>query len=214
MNTSYESTTHVQEDNGGHRTETGTAQRIYTVAASLDGVGMNLLRSGLVIVLIWIGGLKFARYEADGIVPLVANSPAMSFFYHQPAPEYRHYMNKEGELNPTNRHWHGTNGTYPLSYGLGIVIVSIGILIALHPIFPQLAAVGSFLLILMACTTLSFLVTTPEAWVPALGDTAHGFPYLSGAGRLIVKDVIMLGAAVVTLADSAKAYLSRSSGFG
>uniref|UniRef100_UPI001576FD4D DUF417 family protein n=1 Tax=Granulicella sp. L60 TaxID=1641866 RepID=UPI001576FD4D len=55
------------------------------------------------------------------------------------------------------------------------------------------------------------LVTTPEAWVPALGDSAYGFPYLSGAGRLIVKDVIMLGAAVVTLADSAKAYLRRKS---
>jgi reactive chlorine resistance protein C len=87
----------------------------------------------------------------------------MSFFYHHRAPEYRHYMNKEGELNPARRQWHQTNGTYPLSYGLGIVIVSIGILIALHPFSPQLSAVGSFLLILMACTTLSFLVTTPEA---------------------------------------------------
>jgi len=88
--------------------------------------------------------------------------------------------------------------------------VTIGVLIALHPLLPQLAAAGSFLLILMACTTLSFLVTTPEAWVPALGDTAHGFPYLSGVGRLVVKDAIMLGAAVVTLADSAKTYLRRT----
>jgi reactive chlorine resistance protein C len=87
------------------------------------------------------------------------------------------------------------------------VIVSIGVLLALHPVLPQLAAVGSFLLILMACTTLSFLVTTPEAWVPALGAATHGFPYLSGVGRLVVKDAIMLGAAVVTLADSAKTYL-------
>jgi uncharacterized membrane protein YkgB len=38
----------------------------------------------------------------------------------------------------------------------------------------------------------------------------HGFPYLSGAGRLIVKDAIMLGAAVVTLADAAKTRLRRS----
>ena len=50
--------------------------------------------------------------------------------------------------------------------------------------------------------------------MPAVADTTHGFPYLSGAGRLIIKDVIMFGAAVVTLADSAKAYLSRSSGIG
>jgi reactive chlorine resistance protein C len=185
-------------------------RRIYAAAASLDRFGMGLLRLALVIVLVWIGGLKFASYEADGIVPLVANSPLMSFFYHHPAPEYRHYMNKEGELNAAHRQWHETNGTYPLSYGLGIVIVSIGILISLHPRLPQIAAVGSSLLILMACTTLSFLVTTPEAWVPALGDANHGFPYLSGAGRLIVKDTIMLGAAFVTLADSARAYLRRT----
>jgi uncharacterized membrane protein YkgB len=187
----------------------GAIQRIYSWAAGLDRFGMGLLRLALVIVLVWIGALKFVQYEADGIVPLVANSPLMSFFYHHPAPEYRPYMNKEGELNPAHRQWHESNGTYPFAVGLGLLIVSIGVLIALHPVLPQLAAVGSFLLILMACTTLSFLVTTPEAWVPALGDSAHGFPYLSGTGRLIVKDVIMLGAAVVTLADSAKAYLLR-----
>ncbi len=190
--------------------EVGLATRIFSMAAGLDRVGMGLLRLGLVVVLVWIGGLKFARYEADSIVPLVSNSPLMSFFYHHPAPEYRSYMNKEGERNPAHRQWHETNGTYPFAIGLGLVIVTIGVLIALHPLLPQLAAAGSFLLILMACTTLSFLVTTPEAWVPALGDTAHGFPYLSGVGRLVVKDAIMLGAAVVTLADSAKTYLRRT----
>jgi uncharacterized membrane protein YkgB len=56
---------------------------------------------------------------------------------------------------------------------------------------------------------LVFLVTTPEAWVPALGDANHGFPYLSSGGRLIVKDFIMLGAAIVTFVDAAKATLSR-----
>jgi hypothetical protein len=66
-------------------------RRIYEQAAKLDRVGMGLLRLGLIIVLCWIGALKFADYEADGIVPLVANSPLMSFFYHHPAPEYRQY---------------------------------------------------------------------------------------------------------------------------
>jgi uncharacterized membrane protein YkgB len=193
-----------------HSTETGVIRRIYSHAAALDRFGMGLLRLGLVIVLFWIGGLKFAKYEAEGIVPLVANSPVMSFFYHYPAPEYRAHMTKEGELNSASRQWNESNGTYPFAYGLGLVIIFIGVLIALHPLLPQVAAVGSFLLILMACTTLSFLVTTPEAWVPALGAPTHGFPYLSGAGRLVVKDVIMLGAAVVTLADSAKTYLQSA----
>ena len=58
-------------------------------------------------------------------------------------------------------------------------------------------------------TLSSFLITTPECWVPPLGDAQHGFPYLSGAGRLVLKDAIMMGAALVTMADSAKAYLRK-----
>jgi len=59
--------------------------------------------------------------------------------------------------------------------------------------------------------TLSFLITTPEAWVPALGDAQHGFPYLSGMGRLIWKDTIMMAGAVVVMADSAKSILESAS---
>jgi uncharacterized membrane protein YkgB len=193
-----------------HSENNSAVTRLFERAAKIDRIGMGLLRLGLVVVLLWIGGLKFANYEADGIVPLVANSPVMSFLYHHPAPEYRHYMNKEGEVVPAHHQWNEENGTYPVSYGLGVVIVLIGLLIACYPIAPQLSAAGSFLLILMSLTTLSFLATTPEAWVPALGSSTHGFPYLSGAGRLIVKDAIMLGAAVVTLADAAKTSLRRT----
>jgi hypothetical protein len=37
----------------------------------------------------------------------------------------------------------------------------------------------------------------------------HGFPLLDLPGLLVVKDSIMMGAALVTLADSAKAYLRK-----
>ncbi len=185
--------------------------KLYQKAASLDRVGLAMIRFALVLVLVWIGGLKFADYEADSIVPLVANSPLMNFAYSHPAPEYREYTNKEGESIPAHHAWHETNRTYTFSHVLGCVIVLIGILIALDRPFPQVAALGSCLLVLMACTTLSFLVTTPEAWVPPLGGSTHGFPYLSGVGRLIIKDSIMLGAAVITMADSARVYLRRRS---
>ena len=89
------------------------------------------------------------------------------------------------------------------------MIVGLGLLIALHPLRPQVAAVGSFLVVLMALTTLSFLVTTPEAWVSGPGNTVHGFPFLARPGLLVVKDCIMLGAAILTMADSAKVYLKR-----
>ena len=182
--------------------------RLFESAARLDRVGVALTRAGLVVVLVWVGGLKVFRYEGEGIVPFVANSPLMSFFYADPG-HYKAHVNKEGEVVPANREWHERNGTYPFAYGLGSVIVLYGVMIALHPWRPRVAAVGSFLVFVMSLVTLSFLVTTPETWVPPLGSPEHGFPLLSGAGRLVIKDAIMMGAAVVTMADSAKAYLRK-----
>ena len=185
-----------------------TTHRIFELVSRMDKVGMTLTRAGLIIVLLWIGGLKAFRYEADGIVPFVANSPTMSFFYADPG-NYKAHKNPEGALVQENRAWHESNRTYEFAYGLGTVIVIYGLLLCLHPWLPEVATVGSFLVFVMSFVTLSFLITTPECWVPALGDAQHGFPYLSGAGRLVIKDVIMMGAALVTMADSAKAYLRK-----
>ncbi|MNE41441.1 Inner membrane protein YkgB [compost metagenome] len=181
--------------------------RVFNYAAKLQETGIHLSRLALIIVLIWIGGLKAFRYEASGIVPFVANSPFMNFFYTNDAPDYKIHMNKEGEYNPENIHWHEANNTYGFSYGLGAVIVGIGILIALYPVSPKLSAIGSFLAFGMSFVTLSFLITTPETWVPNLGDNEYGFPYLSGAGRLVIKDIIMMGAALVTMSQASKKYL-------
>lgn len=182
--------------------------KLFELASRMDKVGVTLTRVGLIVVLLWIGGLKAFRYEADGIVPFVANSPFMSFFYAD-GESYKVHKNPEGALVPENRAWHEANRTYEFAYGLGTVIVLYGLLLCLHPWLPQAAAVGSFLVFVMSFVTLSFLITTPECWVPPLGDAQHGFPYLSGAGRLVVKDAIMMGAALVTMADSAKAYLRK-----
>ena len=180
-------------------------------AAQMDKAAVTLTRIGLIVVLVWIGSLKAFPYEADGIVPFVANSPFMNFFYKYPAPEYKTQMNKEGQLVPEHRAWHQENHTYEFAYGLGSVIVLYGLMLAMHPWKPGIAALGSFLVFVMSFVTLSFLITTPETWVPALGDAQHGFPYLSGAGRLVLKDAIMLGAALVTMADSARASLRKRS---
>ena len=72
--------------------------------------------------MVWIGGLKAFQYEADGIVPFVANSPLMSFFYGKKAPEYKEYKNPEGKTVQKNIDWHKKNGTYLFSYGLGTVL--------------------------------------------------------------------------------------------
>lgn len=185
--------------------------RFLNVAASADRMGYNLMRVAILVIFVWIGGLKYYAYEADGIVPFVANSPLMSFFYKYDAPDYKKHMNAEGVYKAENREWHKQNNTYIFSYGLGALIVSIGLLVFLGMFSPKIGLVGEILAIIMTLGTLSFLVTTPEVWVPNLGDSDFGFPFLSGRGRLVIKDVAILAGAVILLSDSARKILGKRS---
>lgn len=53
--------------------------QLLELASRADRLGIMLTRIGIIIVMLWIGGLKAFKYEADGIIPFVANSPFMSF---------------------------------------------------------------------------------------------------------------------------------------
>lgn len=145
-------------------------------AATLETAGLALVRWGLVVVLAWIGAMKFTGYEAAGIEPLVANSPLM------------------GWTLPLL----GIRGVSNL---LGVVEIIVAALIALRPIAPTLAAAGSAVAVAMFCTTLTFLFSTP-GWEPSLG----GFPTLSVApGQFVLKDLVLLGAALWSLGEALRA---------
>lgn len=174
--------------------------------SKLDTFGASLMRLAIGIVFLWIGALKFVPYEADSITPFVANSPFMSFFYEHPQ-EYKSHLTHEGELNVEKRAWQTANNTYGFSTGLGIVELLIGLLVLSNPISRRTGLLGGALAFGTPLVTLSFLITTPEAWVGALGDAQHGFPYLSGGGRLVLKDVLMLAGSLPVMADSARQLL-------
>ncbi|OJT48354.1 MULTISPECIES: reactive chlorine resistance membrane protein RclC [Pseudomonas] len=174
----------------------------------LDRLGVPLMRVAIAIVFLWIGALKFVPYEADSITPFVANSPVMSFFYEHPQ-DYKAHLTHEGELNADKRAWQTANNTYGFSTGLGVVEIVIGLLVLSNPLSRRTGLLGGALAFATPLVTLSFLVTTPEAWVAALGDGQHGFPYLSGAGRLVLKDVLMLAGALPVMADSARQLLTE-----
>ena len=195
-------------------------------ASNLKSLGYKLIRIAILIIFVWIGGLKFANYEANGIVPFVANSPLMSFFLKDAnnkattdegkvVKEYTLNKVPEGQYNDAKHTWHVENRTYLFSHGLGILIMTIGILVFLGLFSPYLGLVGEVLCIIMTIGTLSFLVTTPEVWVHAspealaAGEWANGFPFLTGAGRLVIKDTAILAGAVVLLSDSASKILAR-----
>src|SRR5690606_31163709 len=122
---------------------------------------INIARIAILIVMVWIGGLKAFQYEADGIVPFVANSPLMSFFYDKKAPEYQKHKNPEGKTVQKNIDWHTENNTYIFAYGLGAVIVFIGILTFLGIWSAKIGLYGGLLTFGMSLVTLTFLITTP-----------------------------------------------------
>ncbi len=176
-----------------------------------DRLGVAAMRIAVAIVFLWIGFLKFAPYEADSITPFVANNPVMSLFYKHP-DQYREHMTREGELVPAQRQWQRENNTYTFSNGLGTVEMVIGLLVLAGFVSTTVGAVGALLAFLTSFVTLSFLLTTPEAWVPALGDAEHGFPYLSGGGRLVLKDVMLWAGGLLLVIDSAKALRVKYAG--
>lgn len=182
---------------------------LLTLIAHSDRMGIAAMRIAIAIVFLWIGALKFVPYEADSIMPFVANSPVMSFFYKHPT-QYAAHLTHEGELKPTERAWQTGNNTYAFSTGLGVVEISIGLLTLVGLVSRRRGLPGATLAFLTSFITLSFLVTTPEAWVPALGDAEHCFPYLPVAGRLVLKDVLLFAGGMLLMADSARAWLVTS----
>jgi uncharacterized membrane protein YkgB len=144
--------------------------------ALLTRVGGLLARYGLAVVIGWIGLLKFTSYEAEGIQPLVANSPFMSWMY-------------------------DLMSVTTFSTLLGVVEVSAAVLLIAKPWWPRLSAVGSLIAVGLFVATISFLFTTP-----GVGEaSAGGFPVLSMNGEFLIKDVALLGIAVWTLADALNA---------
>jgi uncharacterized membrane protein YkgB len=144
--------------------------------SAITRVGGALARYGLVVVIGWIGLLKFTSYEAQGIEPLVANSPLLSWVY-------------------------GVFSVTTFSTLLGVVEVSTAVLLAVKPWWPRISVVGSVMAVGLFLATTSFLVTTPGVGE----DAAGGFPLLSMTGQFLVKDVALLGIAVWTLADALRA---------
>lgn len=147
----------------------------------IEGLATLLSRYGLVLVIGWIGALKFANFEAHQIVPLVANSPFMGWLY---------------TFMPV----------YTFSALLGVLELTSAVLLAVKPFAPRISMVGSLIAVVLFLSTISFLFTTPGVGEPAGG----GFPALSLTGEFLLKDVPLLGISLWTLVDAARAASRRA----
>lgn len=142
-------------------------------ALTLEHAGGAVLRGGLVIVLWWIGSLKFTAYEAMGVFGHASHSPLLSWAY-------------------------GLLSMRAFSDLLGVIEITLGIMIAARPLAPAISAIGSLGAVVMFLTTLSFLFTTPGVLQEGLG-----FPLLSASpGQFLLKDLVLLGAALWSAAEA------------
>ncbi len=142
--------------------------------------GRLLVRYGLVVVIAWIGALKYTTYEATAIQPLIAHSPLLSWLYN-------------------------IFSVRALAAVLGTAEIIAAVLIALRPLSARASAVGSAFGILLFLSTLSFLFSTPGV------TAAGGFPVLSVLpGQFLLKDLVLVAAALWTLGDSLGAARPRT----
>ncbi|MFK4505697.1 YkgB family protein [Bradyrhizobium daqingense] len=153
------------------------AERLLVYAEPASRIGLYV---SLAIIYAWFGGMKFTDYEAQGLVPLVENSPLLSWFY-------------------------AVFSVRGFSTFLGFVELSIGLLIALRLVSPFFSVAGGLLSAGLFVTTVSFMVSTPGVVVPELG-----VPAISVApGQFLLKDVGLFAASFWVFADSLKSVIRK-----
>ena len=146
---------------------------------SLQFAAASTSRYALAMNLVWIGLLKFEDYEVENIRPLTSSSPLFS-----------RLLGKLGEKK--------------LARLIGVTEIATGSLIAAKPLAPRASAIGSLAAIGTFVTTLSFMATTPGIW-----QENHGAPKLSMVGQFLLKDGVLLGASLLTAAESLQAISRR-----
>jgi len=147
----------------------------------LDAAAGLVLRYGLVALVLFFGAFKFTAAEANGIQPLVSNSPFLSWLY-------------------------SVASVRGVSNVIGTIEIALALLIAARRFSPALSAAGSLGAVGMFATTLSFLVTTPGVWVSVPG---FPLPVPNEIGAFLVKDLFLLGAALWSSAEALRAVRSR-----
>lgn len=133
---------------------------------AIDRIGLGILRYGLVGLLLLWGSFKFFAFEAMAIQPLVEHSPFLSWLYLL----------------------FGVRGGSDV---IGVMEISTGLLIATRHWLPRISAYGSMLASGVFVITLSFLVTTPDAF--STSSPLSGF---------LLKDIMFLGGSLVTAAEA------------
>ena len=140
----------------------------------IDNIGQYLIQYGIAAVLLWMGLLKFAAYEAAAIQPMVAAHPLLSWLY-----EYFSVAMVSGII--------------------GAAEVSAAILIALRPWSVLAGVAGGAMAIATFAITSSFLALLPPVWQDGSFPFLSVMP-----GQFLLKDIVLLAAAIWVFGNALK----------
>ena len=144
------------------------------IARGIEGIGRHFVRYGLVLVLAWMGSMKFTGFEAGAIQPMIANSPFLFWLYE--------VMSVQAASNL-----------------IGVIELTAAALIAARPWSAKAALTGAALAIGTFAITISMIFSLPS-WEATLGfPVLTVMP-----GQFLLKDVLFLGAAVWLFGDALK----------
>ena len=160
--------------------KTNAASGQSSLGSKTTAIGTYGAYFALAVIYFWFGGMKFTHYEAQGLVPLVSNSPFLGWVYNIFSVD-------------------------TFSSLLGVLEVSIGALITGRLLSPKLSLIGGALSAGLFFTTLSFMLSTPGVIEPSLG-----FPAISVApGQFLLKDIGLLAASIFVAGHSLTALETR-----
>jgi uncharacterized membrane protein YkgB len=149
------------------------APALVALASRVREAGRAIALAGVVMPLLLIGILKFTAVEIEALQPLITGTPWLTWLY-------------------------AAFGEAGASYFLGVVEILTAILLAVSPWSPRAGVVGGALGTVTFVTTVSLM-----AALPIWEDASGGFPWLNGLGAFLVKDIALLGIALVVLGESA-----------
>lgn len=143
------------------------------IAKTFKAFGQFLLRYGLAITFIWLGLMKLKNSEADYLKDVLTNSAVFSWMLK--------YIT-----------------SYAFSQFVAYLQMLIGLTIALKPVARKVSLVGGIVAVVVLLLSVITLFTSSYVWL-----APYGFPELSKLGQSILKDVVLLGAAMWCVGDSA-----------
>ncbi len=134
--------------------------------------GRYFVLYALAVILIWVGGLKFAAYEAMAVQGLVTESPLLSWLY-------------------------DIFDVRSFARILGSAEILAGVAITLRPVAPLLSALGGAVATVLFAGTVTFLFTTPGVYQEAGFPQLSPMP-----GQFLAKDLLLFAAAIWVVGDS------------